>query len=120
MREKRVKAERGSISILALAAAGLAVVLCLGLARVGSAAVLQARADSAADAAALAAADALALGRGADAAEAAARSAASDNGARLVSCACSGSATEVVVRLGRAHGRTRAVVDLSGRLRPGP
>jgi secretion/DNA translocation related TadE-like protein len=115
-----VRAERGSVSILALAAAGLAIVLCLGIARVGSAAVLQARADSAADAAALAAADALALGRGTGAAQTAARNAASDNGARLVSCACSGSATEVVVRIGRAHGHARAVVDLSGRLRPGP
>src|SRR5204863_1961434 len=64
--------ERGSVSILMIAAAGMAVVLCLGLGRVGGAAVLQARADTAADSAALAAADALALGRGPSGAAAAA------------------------------------------------
>jgi len=115
-----VNDERGSVSILALAAVGLAVVLCLGIARVGSAAVLQARADTAADAAALAGADALALGRGAAGARKAAGAAASEDGARLVSCACTGRVTEVVVKLGRAHGHARAVVDLSGPPRPGP
>lgn len=111
--------ERGSISILVLAAVGLAVVLCLGIARVGSAAVLQARADTAADAAALAGADALALGHAPADAVRAARGAASDDGARLVSCSCTGGKAEVVIRMGRAHGRARAVVDLSGRPRLG-
>jgi len=69
--------ERGSVSLLALAAVGLSVVLCLGIARVGGAAVLQARADTAADAAALAGADALALGRGPSSALRSARAAAS-------------------------------------------
>jgi anti-anti-sigma factor len=71
-------------------------------------------ADTAADAAALAGADALALGRGSSAAVRAARAAASLNHARLVSCSCAGAAAEVVVQLGRAYGRARAVVDLSG------
>ena len=110
--------ERGSVSILALAAVGLAVVLCVGLARVGAAAVLQARADTAADAAALAGADALALGRGSAAAVRAAGVAASDNHARLVSCSCRGDEAEVVVRMGRARGRARAIVDLSAGPRP--
>jgi hypothetical protein len=105
--------ERGAVSILALAAVGLAVVLCMGIARVGSAAVLQAKADAAADAAALAGADALALGRGSAAAVSAARAAAADNDARLVWCSCRDAAAEVVVSVGRAHGRARAVVDLS-------
>ncbi len=111
--------ERGAVSILMLAAVGIAVVLCLGIGRVGGAAVLQARADTAADAAALAAADTLALGRGSSDAVRAARAAALLNRARLVSCACAGDAAEVVVRLGRAHGRARAVVDLSGGSRLG-
>jgi secretion/DNA translocation related TadE-like protein len=112
--------ERGSVSVLALAAVGISVVLCLGIARVGGAAALQARADNAADAAALAGADALALGQGSAAAVRSARGAASLNRARLVSCSCAGDAAEVVVQLGRAHGHARAVVDLSGAPRLGP
>jgi secretion/DNA translocation related TadE-like protein len=107
--------ERGNVSIVALAGVGLAIVLCLGIARVGGAAALKARADTAADASALAAADSLALGRTAGAALGAARSAAADNGARLVSCSCAGASAEVVVEIGRAHGRARAEVG-SGRL----
>jgi len=118
---RRVTArDRGAVSILVLAAVGISVVLCLGIARVGGAAVLQARADTAADAAALAGADTLALGRGSSAAVRAARAAASLNHARLVSCSCAGAAAEVVVQLGRAHGRARAVVDFSGVPRLGP
>jgi len=105
--------ERGSVSILALAAVGLALVLCVGIARVGGAAALQARADTAADATALASADALALGRGHREAVRAARQAAADDRAALVSCSCAGTTAEVVVRIGRARGRARAVVDLS-------
>ncbi len=55
--------ERGNVSILMVGGVALAAVLCLGVARVGAAAMLAARADTAADAAALAGADALALGR---------------------------------------------------------
>jgi secretion/DNA translocation related TadE-like protein len=108
-----MKSERGAVSILLLAVVGIAVVLCLGIGRVGGAAVLQARADTAADAAALAGADALALGRAPAEAVRAARTAASFNEARLVSCSCAGDAAEVVVQLGRARGHARAVVDLS-------
>lgn len=115
-----MSADRGSVSILALAAVGLAVVMCLGIARVGASAVLQARADTAADAAALAGADALAVGRGQPAAIRAARAAASDDHARLVSCTCAGSVAEVVVVMGHAHGRARAEVALSGGPRLGP
>jgi secretion/DNA translocation related TadE-like protein len=103
--------ERGSVAIMSLAGIGLALVLCLGVARVGGAVVLQSRADSAADAAALAAADALALGHSSREATAAARSAAGENDARFVSCSCSGDAAEVIVRIGRAHGRARAEID---------
>jgi secretion/DNA translocation related TadE-like protein len=107
-------AETGNVSVLLLAGVGLAVVLCLGVARVGGAARVAARADTAADAAALAGADALALGRSPAAARATADAAARDNGARLVSCTCADGDAEVVVELGRAHGRARAVVDPSG------
>jgi secretion/DNA translocation related TadE-like protein len=103
--------ERGSISVLAAVAVVLGALLCIGIARVGGAAVAQARADSAADAAALAAADQLALGRGTDAARAAAGEAAGDNDGRLVSCSCIRGAAEVVVRAGRATGHARAEVD---------
>src|SRR5262245_59004673 len=103
--------ERGNVSVLMVAGVGLAAVLGLGVARVGAAAILAARADTAAAAAALAGADALALGRDPSAAVAAARAAASDNGARLLSCTCRDGSAEVVVVLGRAHGRARAVVD---------
>jgi secretion/DNA translocation related TadE-like protein len=115
-----MSSERGAVSILALAAVGISIVLCLGIGRVGGAAVLQARADTAADAAALAGADELALGRGPGAAVRAAREAASANRARLVSCSCAGDAAEVVVQIGRAHGHARAIVDLSGGSQPGP
>ena len=103
-----------------LATVGIAVVLCLGIGRVGGAAVLQARAETAADAAALAGADALALGGGSSDAVRAARAVATLNRARLVSCSCAGEAAEVVVQIGSAHGHARAVVDLSGGSRLGP
>ena len=112
-----MRSERGNVSVVALAGVGLALVLCLGVARIGSAVVLQSRADTAADAAALAAADALALGHSDAVARGAARAAASANGARLVTCACSGDIAEVAVEIsgavGRAHGHARAEVDLS-------
>jgi len=112
--------DRGNMSVLMVAGIGLAAVLCLGVARVGEATILASRADSAADAAALAGADALALGRSSAAALAAAQAAASDNGAQLVSCTCRDGSAEVVVALGRAHGRARAVVDAEGATRAQP
>ena len=113
-------AERGNVSVLMVAGVGLAAVLCLGVARVGAAAILASRAGTAADAAALAGADALALGRSSSAAVAAAQAAASDNGARLVSCTCRDGSAEVVVVLARAHGRACAVVDGGGVTRAPP
>jgi hypothetical protein len=111
---------RGNVSVLMVGGVALAAALCLGVGRVGGAAVLAARADTAADAAALAGADALALGRSPAAALEAARAAARDNGARLLSCTCRDREAEVVVALGRAHGHARAVVDLSGELPAAP
>jgi secretion/DNA translocation related TadE-like protein len=118
-----MKSERGNVSLIALAGVGLALVLCLGVARVGSAVVVKSRADSAADAAALAAADQLALGHGITDVLDAARAAAADNHARLVSCWCSDGVAEVTVEMtaaiGTAHGHARAEVDLSRQSRPG-
>jgi secretion/DNA translocation related TadE-like protein len=112
--------ERGSVAVMTVAAVALAGVLLVGVARVGAAAVLRARADTAADAAALAAADALALGKGPDAAERDAAATARSNGARLVVCACDGTAADVLVIVDAPHalhftsaitGRARAEVD---------
>jgi secretion/DNA translocation related TadE-like protein len=112
-----LRSERGNVTLIVLAGVGLALILSLGVARVGSAVLLQSRADGAADAAALAGADALALGRSSAAAIDAARAAASDNGARLINCACSGNFAEVTVEIvgreRRARGYARAEVDLS-------
>jgi secretion/DNA translocation related TadE-like protein len=112
-----MRSEHGNVSIIAVAGVALALILCFGVARVGSAVVLKSRAEIAADAAALAGADSLALGHSAAAAADAARVVAADNGARLVTCSCSGDVAEVEVELvgevGRAHGHARAEVDLS-------
>jgi secretion/DNA translocation related TadE-like protein len=89
--------ERGATSIVVIAVVVIGFVLLVGGARLGTAVVARARADTAADAAALAAADMLALGRDATAAEAAARQTAGANGARLVRCACDGRFPSVVV-----------------------
>ena len=62
------RAERGGVTILMVAVVVLGLALSLGAARLGSAVIGRARADTAADASALAAADALALGGSADAA----------------------------------------------------
>jgi secretion/DNA translocation related TadE-like protein len=109
-----MSADRGSVTVFATVVVALAVVFCLGIGRVGRAATTRARADRAADAAALAAADALALGKGSDAARADAATTASANGARLVECECDGTAAEVrvVVEPGHVTGRARAEVDL--------
>jgi secretion/DNA translocation related TadE-like protein len=93
------RVERGGVTILMVAVVVLGLALSLGAARLGSAIIGRARADTAADASALAAADALALGRGADAASAAARSTAASNDAHLVSCVCAGTSADVVVEV---------------------
>jgi secretion/DNA translocation related TadE-like protein len=94
--------ERGAVTIVMASVLAVALVACVGAARLGAGAVASARADAAADAAALAAADSLALGDGADAALVAARATASANGARLTRCRCEGAdaAVDVVVDSG--------------------
>ena len=120
-------AQRGGVSILMIAVVVIGLVLSFGGARLGSAIVGRARADTAADAAALAAADALALGDGAGSAQSAARATAASNDARLVSCECAGTVADVVVEVdvvglgalgsiarghARAEVRPECVVDL--------
>ena len=116
---KATRRERGGVSIVMLGVLVVGLALTLGAARLGSALVGRARADTAADAAALAAADALALGQGSVAARTAARDTATSNGARLKSCACEGTTAEVVVEVdipalallaGPARGRAKAEV----------
>jgi hypothetical protein len=99
--------EQGSVSVLAIVVVVLAGALAFGVARTGRAAGTQARAETAADAAALAAAGALV--RGGDPVGAAASSAA-DNGARLLACDCAGARAVVTVRLAQARARARAEV----------
>jgi secretion/DNA translocation related TadE-like protein len=112
-----------TIAVVGVVALGLA--LAAGAARLGSALVARARADAAADAAALAAADMLALGRGPDAASAAAHETAVANGGQVVRCECAGLAAEVVVTVpargllaAPARGHARAEVDLDGARAP--
>jgi secretion/DNA translocation related TadE-like protein len=91
--------ERGATTIVMIGVVALGFALIMGAARLGTAVVARARADTAADAAALAAADMLALGRDAGAAEAAARDTAAANGGRLVSCSCAGRFASVVIEV---------------------
>lgn len=107
------------MTIVVIGVVVLGLALATGAARLGSALVARARADAAADAAALAAADMLALGRGDDAAVAAARDTAADNGASLVRCDCAGRVADVTVTVPAngllappARGRARAEVRL--------
>jgi secretion/DNA translocation related TadE-like protein len=117
--------ERGSISLVAAGAIVVALVLSLGVADVGRVLVAQARARTAADAAALAAAQELAI-PGTATPEDEALEYADRNGGDLVSCTCaagSGEAvTEVLVRVGPlflgpddrwVEARARAVVDVT-------
>ena len=114
-----MSSERGSMTIVVIGVVVLGLVLATGAARLGSALVARARADTAADAAALAAADMLALGRGEGAAVAAARDTADSNGASLVRCECAGRDAEVTVSVpatgllaAPAQGHARAEVRL--------
>ncbi len=128
MTRERKARERGAASIVMVGVLVAALGLCVGAARLGSALVARAEADTAADAAALAAADALALGQGSDVARVAAEETAARNGARLVRCVCAGDAAEVEVVVpvrglagwvGPATGRARAEVDLACAVTPG-
>jgi secretion/DNA translocation related TadE-like protein len=121
--------ERGAMTVLTTAYVALAIVIAIGLTRVGAATVLQARAQAAADVAALAAADELASGRGNDAARRAAAAVATDNGAHLVLCWCETTFAEVQVALDGPDvlgfprdptARARAEVDFTRARAPGP
>jgi hypothetical protein len=90
-----------------VAGLALALVLMLGVARLGHAATDKARAETAADAAALAAAGAIV--RNVDPL-AAARAAAAENGGHLDACTCAGRTPTVTVSLGAAAVRARAEV----------
>jgi secretion/DNA translocation related TadE-like protein len=91
--------ERGSISLVIVAALGFALILGALTADVTRAAAGRARAQAAADAAALAAAQELVLPSGGGPMDAATEYAAR-NGARLLSCRCPEGGTEAVVVVG--------------------
>jgi secretion/DNA translocation related TadE-like protein len=93
-----VRDERGSVSITAVAAMVLVIVLAMGGADVAKALVAQARAQTAADAAALAAAQELAIPSGLVPEELAAGYA-GRNDATLLSCACDEGTAEAVVEV---------------------
>lgn len=110
------RGERGGVSILVIAVFVVALGLVIGAARLGTALVGKARAETVADAAALAAADSLALGRGD--AVASARAIAARNGGTLVSCDCAGRHAQVTVDVpvhglaGHSHARATARAEV--------
>ena len=117
------RGERGSASIVVAALLAAAVVMALGAADVGRVLVQQARAQTAADAAALAAAQELAMPSGRRP-EDLARDYAAANGAVLTACTCPIGGAEAVVEVDVGVGdlllagsgrtvtaRARAVVD---------
>jgi secretion/DNA translocation related TadE-like protein len=119
-----MRSERGSVSVVAAGVMVLTVVVTVGAADVGRALVAQARARTAADAAALAAAQELALPSGRLPAEVAAEYAGRNDG-ELLSCSCDPGSQEAVVEVRVSVGalflasddrwvtaRARAVVDL--------
>jgi secretion/DNA translocation related TadE-like protein len=115
--------ERGSVSVVLVAAIGAALVCTMGVADVGRVLVERSHAEAAADAAALAAAQDLALASGDPAADAARF--AGENGTVLIDCSCAPDAAEAVVTVRRSFtglllvpgsltldAGARAVVDL--------
>lgn len=102
--------------MLVIALFVVALGLVIGAARLGTALVGKARAETVADAAALAAADSLALGRGD--AVASARAIAARNGGSLVSCDCAGRHAQVTVEVpvhglaGHSHARATARAEV--------
>lgn len=118
-----VTSERGSVSVVLVAAMAVALVCTMGIADVGRVLVERSHAEAAADAAALAAAQDLALANG-DPAMDAARFA-DENGTVLVGCVCASDTGEAVVTVRRSFSglllvpgsltldaQARAVVDL--------
>jgi secretion/DNA translocation related TadE-like protein len=115
--------ERGSVSVVLVAAIGVALMCTMGVADVGRVLVERSHAEAAADAAALAAAQDLALATGDPAADAARF--ADENGTVLIECSCASEAGEAVVTVRRSFSglllvpgslsldaQARAVVDL--------
>lgn len=116
--------ERGATTFVLLAVFVAGVTLTVGAARVGTALLARAQAQTAADAAALAAAAALALGGSAASARADAVQTAADNGARLTHCDCGGPRVTVAVEvdaplLGRVA-RVRSSAEVDGPVIPAP
>jgi secretion/DNA translocation related TadE-like protein len=91
-----VKEERGTVSLVVVAALGFAVILGSLVVDVARASAARARAQAAADAAALAAAQEQVLPTGRSPAEVAAAYA-ERNGARLLSCRCSEGGRDAVI-----------------------
>lgn len=91
-----MKGERGTVSLVVVAALGFAVILGSLVVDVARASAARARAQAAADGAALAAAQEQLLPSGRSPGEVAA-SYAARNGARLVSCRCSEGGLEAVI-----------------------
>ena len=117
-----MRSDRGSVSIVAAGVMVLTVFLAMGTTDVARALIAQARAQTAADAAALAAAQELAIPSGVVPADVAGDYA-SRNGGELVTCSCDPGSTEALVEVrvpvgdlllsgdGRwVHGRARAIV----------
>jgi secretion/DNA translocation related TadE-like protein len=88
--------QRGSVSVVVAAGIGMALVVTMGVADVGRAAVARSRAEAVADLVALSAVQDLAIPSGTDPATVA-DAYASANGARLVSCTCAEGSTEAIV-----------------------
>lgn len=101
-----LRSEQGQTTVVVAVLAGLVVLVLLGTARLGAAAVERAGARTAADAAALAAVgeEAGAVGSG----RAAAVEIAARNGATVTAYRVDGTAVEVTVRVGDAHASARA------------
>ena len=121
----RVASQRGSVTVVTAAIAGVMMVLTLGAADLGKVLVTRERARAAADAAALAAAQELALGSGGTTPTLQAADFAGRNGATLTSCVCSRGTLEATVTVDVVVGHlflipgdrkiradARAVVDL--------
>jgi secretion/DNA translocation related TadE-like protein len=117
------RSERGSVSVVLVAAICVALVCTMGVADVGRILVERSHAEAAADAAALAAAQDLALGTGDPAGDA--TRLAAQNGTALIACSCPTGAGEAVVTVRRSFtglllvpgavtldAQARAVVDL--------
>jgi secretion/DNA translocation related TadE-like protein len=121
-----MNADRGSISVVAAAAIGIALACSVGVADVAKVLVVRAHAQAAADSAALAAAQELAFASGRLPASLAGEFAKRD-GATLLGCKCDPGTTEAIVHVSMPVGRlllvpgdrtvfawARAVVDLPG------